>query len=224
MAAVELWWHDAVDESIPFFRIAATSNTGSGAEMAGLGILALLEGDYPKAASHFLQLIKRYNDKQGYREYMTLLHFMGYHKESWAIFNTIDIQSNSPDIWTTAFIGHRMESKLDEEIIQWLLQNNIHNVSFDYIGRYILMSHLIDRLPNQHLSDLIEEARGMIKNSSKNTDEKDKSHFAWFADGCYFLRKGGFIRSFEIFKERYNQLKGQYELYNYAIHYFVWVV
>lgn len=161
-AALQLWWCGAVDESIPLFRLASNSNTGSAAEMASSGILALLEQDYPKAAFHFLQLIKRYNNKFGYRDYMTMLHLMGYHKEAWSVFNSINIISNSPYIWTSAFIGHRMEAKTDLEITQWLLKKDIKQDPIEYfanIDKYLLMNHLIDRSVNARTAKRIEEVR-----------------------------------------------------------------
>lgn len=219
--AVELWRHSAVDEAIPLFRIAANSNTGSGAEMASSGVLAILNGEYPKAAFHFLELIKRYDNAEGYREYMTLLHLMGYHKESWAIFNTIDIQSNSPDIWPAAFIGHRMESKSAEEIIQWLLQKDLHAITSDHIGRYILMSRLIDRPANKELSDIIEETIKKFKPPPNKFTVEGKSRLAWFAEGYYYLRKGDIPMAFNIFKKEYNYSSMRYGN-NFALPYFVW--
>ncbi|HEX8948478.1 MAG TPA: hypothetical protein VF790_05920, partial [Dissulfurispiraceae bacterium] len=128
-AAVDLSWLGAVEESIPFFRIAANSGTGSGAEMMSAALLSLFEGDYAGYASHLLQEIKRYGDRQTYSDYLAVLHVMGFHEEARALFNTMDIKSNLPDIWRSAFIGHRMESKETPQIIEWLMRDNMREVT-----------------------------------------------------------------------------------------------
>lgn len=221
-AAIELWWCGAVAEAMPLFKLAANSETGSAAEMKSSAYLNLLGGDHAKAAFHFLQLIKRYNDKYGYRDYMALLHLMGFHKESWALFDTIDLESYSPYVWTAALIGNRMESKTDEEIFQWLLQDNIRKVPFYFVGRYFLMAYLIDRSASQDLPKLIEAIRGKSIHPLDQNEEVEKSYLAWFAEGYYHTRKGDFARAQAIFKERYDYFKDQYDTYNFVLPYIAW--
>jgi hypothetical protein len=220
-AALNLRWRGAIEESVPFFRIAANSNTGSGAEMMSAAILGLMDGDYPRAASNYLRLIRRYQDSQGYRDYMTSLHLMGYHQESWSILNTIDVQTNSPEIWTSAFIGQRMEAKTGAEIARWLGEDHFNKVDAAYIANYLLMSGLIDRAPEQKLPELIKTTMKGLKNPPEEyTSEHFRPNAAVFAEGYACARKGDYDRGHEILKQWITYLG--YPRADFAVPYRVW--
>jgi hypothetical protein len=220
-AALNLRWRGAIDESVPLFRIAANSDTGSGAEMMSAAILAVTDGDYPKAASHYLRLIKRYQDDQGYRDYMTSLHLMGYHQESWSIFNTIDIQTNSPSVWTSAFIGQRMEAKTGDDIARWLAQDHFNNVDALFIGNYMLMSRLMDRAPEQKLPDMIRTTmKGLKKPPEEYTSEFYRPNASMFAEGYFNAKTGNYDKAHEIFKQWITYLG--YPRSDFAVPYRVW--
>jgi len=220
-AAANLRWRGALEESIPLFRIAANSNTGSGAEMMSAAILALQDGNYAKAAASYLRLIRRYQDEQGYRDYMTSLHVMGYHQESWSIFNTIDVQTNSPAVWTSVFIGQRMEAKGGDEIARWLMEDHFNKVDAAYIGNYLLMSRLIDRAPEQKLPELIKTTMKGLKNPPEEyTSEHYRPNAAIFAEGYSSAKKGDYDKGYEILKQWTTYLG--YPRADFAVPYRVW--
>jgi hypothetical protein len=220
-AALSLRWRGAIEESLPFFRIAANSNTGSGAEMMSAAILALQDGDYAGAASNYLRLIRRYQDSQGYRDYMTSLHLMGFHQESWSIFNTVDVQTNSPEIWTSALIGQRMEAKTGDEITRWLMEDHFNKVDAAFIANYLLMSRLIDRAPEQKLPELIKTTmKGLKSPPEEYTSEQYRPNAAVFAEGYSCARKGDYDKGHEILKQWITYLG--YPSADFAVPYRVW--
>jgi len=199
-AGLELLWNSAVDESIPLLKLAAGSDTGSGAEMASAALLALLEGDYNQAAYHYMQAVQRYGDNYDVRDYLLFLHLFGYHDQAWALFNTVNIESVSPEIWTVALVGQRMESKSGKEIADWLSREGMRDVPFDYIARHIFMTAVLDRKPD---ADLITVINGLNlpAGDGRKKSERYRNMYSGFAEALYNVRKGEYERAFIIFKE-----------------------
>jgi len=203
-AGLELYWAGAVDEAQPLLKLAADSDTGSGAEMSSAALLAILDRDYVGAAHHNLQLIKRYNSKYGYRDYLALLHLMGHHKEAWAVFDSLDIQTYSPEIWTAAFIGLRMEQWTDDRLLGFLSRENVFDTAELEKKNFLLMAHLMDRDSVGNFAQIISDMKWKVDPKWQFVLEANKIQLIDFANGYIAVKRGEFNKAYELFtKQKY---------------------
>lgn len=216
-AGLELLWNSAVDESIPLLKLAANSTTGSSAEMTSAALLALLEGDYKQAALHFMQDVQRYGDRHGTRDYSLLLHLLGNHDQAWALFNNLNMETYSPEIWTAALVGQRMESKSGKESADWLSRQVKRGVPFEYNARYIFMTAILDRKPDADLSARIKKLN-LPAGDSRKKSERYRDLYSGFAEALYNMRKGEYQKAFIIFKE-HEYLARETEMFESALPY-----
>lgn len=155
-----LYWRGAVELATPLYKISAELNTGSDSSLSSECRLVMLNGDYRTAAKISLLRAKRYNSVYAYRDYLSLLHLLGYSKQSWAGIGSILGKFDTPQIWTSAFIGHRLEGRSDQEIQAWLdaqdQRDPLHPVN-SFPARYAFMIFNIDRPPSATRIDLIEK-------------------------------------------------------------------
>jgi hypothetical protein len=200
-AAIELFWVGAIDEATVLYKVSAESNTGSAAEMLSLETLALLNHNYAKAASHCLDLMNRYNYTYAYRDYISLLHVMGHHREAWAFFNTVDINSYSPQIWTAAFIGLSMEQWTDAEISRFLTQDNVIKSENRDRGHFLLMAQLIDKRESKGFSSIVNEMKWNQGDQSIPDLAAYKLQLIDFADGYFAMKEGNYHKAYELFKK-----------------------
>ena len=198
--------------------MAADSDTGSGAEMMSSEILALMEGDYPKAAWHALQLIQRYNDKQGLRDYMALLHILGYHKEAWALFNHQEVRSLNYALWQGAFIGHRREGKSAEEIQKWLQTDPIPRADFSAAGKFMLRTFLMDRPLDPQLAGFIRNIKWFNSGMGPQFLQVEKARYADFAEGYYAARTKNYAQAYDLYKKVFH-FNGDSDLYDCSLPY-----
>ena len=197
-AGNELWYRGAVGEATPFFNMSASYQTGSGAEMLSSATISLLDENYLEASYHYLRLIRRYRDENGYLGYMTLLHLLGYHKESWSLFDSLSLQQLSPYMVWPAFIGHRMQETPDDDLFQWITQREAL-LKYKDIDVFLAMNHLIDRPPDKELSKLIQQ----LALKTKSMDLSRQAALCTLADGYYALRTGNFLGAYETFTKRH---------------------
>jgi hypothetical protein len=222
VAALELWRVGAINESLPLFTIAANSNTGSGAEMMSSAIIALLQNNYEAAASHYLQLFKRYNDKYGFRDYLSLLHAMGRHDEARSLINTADIRSFSPEIWIPVFLAQRIEGWDDDKTGKFFNQDNIAEAGLFYDGNAIMMMYLIDRAPTSNAEKILRNVNWPIENESQEkVHEAVKIQLVDYVDAYYAVKEGKFGQAYEIYKkQQYFHNSG--DLHQCALPYIYW--
>ena len=150
----------AIDQAKYFYQISADLDTGSARCLEGQERLSLLKRKFPAAAEYSLRRAQRYNDPTAYANYMTYLHLQGKHKLAWSMFqNLITLYTGSPELWDSAFIGHRIEGRSDDEIISWL-RTLSQSVKTDqqksYLARFGALC-LIDREPNEDMVATIEK-------------------------------------------------------------------
>lgn len=154
-----LFWRGAVQMAIPMYQISANLQTGSDASLSSELRLAMLDGDYRTAAKISLTRAKRYNSVYAFRDYLTFLHLLGFSKQSWAGFGSLLGKFDTPQIWTSAFIGHRLEGRSDQDIQAWLDEQNkrepLHPEK-SFPARFAFMIFNIDRPPSASRIDLIE--------------------------------------------------------------------
>jgi len=221
-AALELWWVGAISESLPLFTISANSKTGSAAEMASSAIIALLQARYAEAASHNLELFKRYNNRFGFRDYLSLLHVMGRHDEAWSLINTADIQLFSPQIWTSVFLGLRIQGADDERIGGFFSQHNIIEAGALYGDKAIMMLYLIDRAPTVNAAKLLRDVKWRVEEKwREKVQDAVKAKLVDFVDAYYALKKGKLSEAYEIYKKQ-RYFHNDYELHECALPYIYW--
>ena len=102
------YWSGDFDHALPLYKIAAELNTGSAASIASATRLDLLNGDYLGALRGSLARAQRYNVPHAYRDYLGLLHAMGFSREAWDGFAALIRHIDQPQVWETALVGHGM--------------------------------------------------------------------------------------------------------------------
>ncbi len=143
-----LFWKGTADAARTFFRISAGLDTGSGASLASQVKLSLIDRDIPKACEYSLMRAKRYNDMYGYTDYMSLLHLLEQSEVAWPLFDSLIGKFSDPHIWSSAFIGHRINNTQKEDFRKWLInRERFVDKRFNYRARFALLS-LIDRKPS----------------------------------------------------------------------------
>lgn len=158
-AANVLYWQGAYKEATPLFEISANLNTGSGAEMISEQRLALIDKNYIEAASHAYRQGRRYNSAYGYSEYLSYLHLFGFEEQAFSGFDELNPRYNEPYLWTSQFIGQRIQNIDPDELANWLVQYK-KNVKQPYhksmADRFIFLQSVVDRPTSEHYLDLIK--------------------------------------------------------------------
>ena len=152
-----LYWAGRYEEARPLYEFSAGLATGSEASLSSAVRLSILEGDLVTATDITLRRVRRYESKYAYRDYMALLHLQGHSDEAWTLFDMLMQDGNSygPQLWTAAYLGHRINGATDQEIIDWAMdprhtyvaQSRSHELPI----RYVFLMNLIDRLPPEDL-------------------------------------------------------------------------
>ncbi len=147
-----LYWAGAWEQAEPLYRIAAGLDTGSSASLASESRLALLESDWAGAMEPTLRRAKRFNSVYAYRDYIALLHFTGNHESAWTMFNQKLWDPGGVQLWTGAYLGHRMQAASHEEIVEWAASpsrgykaNLQKNSGVPMAMRYIVLTSVVDR-------------------------------------------------------------------------------
>jgi len=147
------YWSGDFKHALPLYRIAAELNTGSAASIASATRLAMLNGDYATAIRGSLARAQRYNTPHAYRDYLGLLHAMGFSKEAWDGFSTMIRDVDAPQVWETALVGHRLEGKSEADIAAWVAQEPMRSAGRDiaFGPMYLLRAGVTDRIPSSDL-------------------------------------------------------------------------
>lgn len=193
--------------------------------------LSLLDNDFSEAMGSSLRRAKRYNDESGYCDYMSLLHVMGESEFAWPIFDSLINRFLGSQIWTSAFVGHRVNATSKENLRKWILdKKKLTLEKTNVLARYALLS-LIDRQPDSSDIEFIgelelswtpvtpNEERTEIKDMGKkveypyvsffNIEERDElmskledpKAHQSIAESYFFFKNGEYAKSFEILKK-----------------------
>jgi tetratricopeptide (TPR) repeat protein len=146
---------------------------------------------------------------------------MGFHKEAWALFNSIEIQAKSPQIWTAAFIGLRMEQWTDDRLLRFVSQDNVFDVDNTAKESFLLMAHLIDRDSVGSFTKIINDMKWKVDPKWQTVLEANKNQLIDFADGYIAVKKDEFNKAYEIFR-RQNYFKNNWYLNECLLPYIVW--
>ena len=155
-AGARLFWSGAIEQAEPLFRISADLKTGSNAGIAAEAKLALCRGDFQRAAQIQQYRARRYDSVYAYRDFMCLLFLMGESEMAWSLFDNLQGRYATPQIWSAALMGHRMNNISREELAAWL-KNKAEKKGREwlsgFVARYAILQ-LMDRPPDLELAEL----------------------------------------------------------------------
>ena len=169
-----LYSRGAIEKARPFYQLSADLDTGSSMSLRSHENLAILDRDFMTVLDYSLRRAQRYDSASAYGRYMTYLHLTGQHEVAWSLFNTLLGRYKLPQIWTSAMVGHRIQSTDPEKLIAWLrnvAQLNDDSRKRSYPARFGLLC-MIDRPPNPALVKAIDDVDDL---SSYNF--KSKSYY-----------------------------------------------
>jgi hypothetical protein len=142
-----------------FYEISDGLDTGSGWCLMAQENLAILNRDFDAAMGYCLLCAQRYNSSSSYANYMAYLHLQGKHQLAWSMFRSmVTSYSGTPEMWTSALIGHRIEGRSDDEIHAWMsemAQRAKTDKQKSYVALFGNLS-LMDRIPDKKIVNLIQ--------------------------------------------------------------------
>ena len=152
------FWRGALDPATRLYRIAADLQTGSEASMTSELRLALIEKDYIGAAQGSRARAIRYNSSYAFRDYLNLLHLLGYSQQAWDAFMSLIPRVAQPHIWESALVGHRLNGLSESQIIDWTKQNDVRRAgdgTYSFAASYLAMAGVTDRMPSEKLASAV---------------------------------------------------------------------
>ncbi|MBU2453834.1 MAG: hypothetical protein KJ668_11035, partial [Proteobacteria bacterium] len=231
MAGSHFFWRGDHQSARVFYIISAELNTGSGASITSQVRLSLLEQKFGAAADYSQQRAKRYNDPYGFRDYMSLLHVLNQSEPAWSIFDSLIGRFSTPQIWSSAFVGHRTNSTSKAELKSWLNdKKKLVKGRSNNPARFALLS-MIDRKPDVSDVDYIGELELSHINLTPNEEHIDQKEigkkfryhpvqlmdrvvlnkqvlqakppkrYQCIANGYSYLKQKSYDKAFEAFKE-----------------------
>ena len=165
-----LLWRGAYEEARPLLEYSSQLNTGSGASIKSSARLALLNHDLSTAAEYMLQAAQRYDNSSAYCDYMSISHMMGDSKIAWQKFNELVGRYSYPNIWSSAFVGHRIQKTGIRELKRWITgiaESNQTTRQRSFPARFALMC-LIDRGPNPEMAEFVSAVDDLTKYNLTN--------------------------------------------------------
>ena len=153
-AASGFYWSGEFALAKPLYRIAADLDTGSAASISSAVRLAMLDGDYRRVIGGLLVRAQRYGSAYAFRDYLGMLHAMGYSKEAWSAFDALLPRLHASQLWETALVGQRMQRMSEAEIVAWASRSDFRNVGVvrGDAAVYLVRAGITDRMPSSSLA------------------------------------------------------------------------
>jgi hypothetical protein len=193
-----LYWRGALEPARKLYKIAASNDDGSYASVASAARLALLGGDLQGYLRGSFEAAQRYQGPFSYRDYLCMLHVLGFHQQAWAGFNALAERFPQPEVWVSALVGQRMAGTTPEQLKQWLLSDRIRSAHFlgrSFTADYAILWNSVDREPPSDLPQLVDEIQGPSK-ATVESDGLSTSRPSWTQEGSFeFLPPSEFRRS-----------------------------
>ena len=143
-----LFWAGQFAEAKPLYEFAASLNTGSNGQFKAKQRLAFYEKDFSKAIRYAFKRGQRYNSRYGFRDYLVYMHLLGFHQDAENGFRGLVSRFDSPPIWTSMFVGQRMQNMALSDIRHWT-QNILSQSTGNDLGkqakRYVMLQSVMDR-------------------------------------------------------------------------------
>lgn len=167
-AGSNLYWRGGIEGAGRLYKIAADLGTGSEGSLTSDIRLRLISGDFLGAAEGSLARAQRYNSYYAFRDYLALLHTLGYSDQAWAGFEQLADKFDNPQVWAAALVGHRINGTSATDFKQWIFRDNIRLAAHQRTGyprrrfapAYGLLWNMVDRKPVADLPKLLEEVQG----------------------------------------------------------------
>jgi len=159
------WWQGDLDTARRFYDIAAGLRTGSGAGMTAAARLSLLDGDLMGAARANLEHVQRYGTAWAVRDYLSLLHLLGYAEHAWAAFDVVARRETHDGPWLSALVGHRLARSSDAELAEWAARDGLAQAGtghYRFSARFLASHALHDREPSQELIDAVRRIDDVV--------------------------------------------------------------
>ncbi|MCP3873650.1 MAG: hypothetical protein GY699_10910 [Desulfobacteraceae bacterium] len=166
------FWQGEYDMARIFYEISADLSTGSGASLSSQIRLSLMAKDFITASRYAMRAAKRYNNEYRYQEYMSLLHIQGLSDNAWPLFDSLIGRFSAPEIWTSSFIGHRINNTSDDELIKWIKDKRKLTNQSNFFPLDFGMVLLTDRVPNISFAKAMGE---LEMNSLSHVKEEQKN-------------------------------------------------
>ena len=188
------YWRGDVRRAQRFYSLSTGFNTGSESEMMAVERNTLMKNDFHGAARQTLGRVRRYGSSYSYRDYMSWLHTLGYSSEAWTLFDSLLPRQSSPQIWASAFVGHRVNQTSEKDIVGWVNQKILLGQTKDIKrkgARYLFMALVLDRAVNPRVEGHIKKL-GVTKIGFDNSSAQKylrNDFFIKFVKGYNFLRE-----------------------------------
>jgi tetratricopeptide (TPR) repeat protein len=159
-AGSDLYWRGAIDQAVPLYQRSAGYATGSHGSMASALRLKLLEGDYRGAAQESLARAQRYDSAYAYRDFLAILHVLGYSKDAWPAFDALMEKFENPQLWASAYVGKRVAGARDNDVERWLRAEPVKSASangYRFAPNFAVLWYVVDRKPGPGFAKLVEQ-------------------------------------------------------------------
>lgn len=152
-----------IDKARIFYQRAADYQTGSDASLLGAERVAIMDGDFAKAAEYAHARMTRYNAPYATRDYLEFLFAYGYAEQAWPAFMASAERIKIPEFWFAALVGKRVDGASDAAVGEWLASDGVRSV--DAAGeapalRLGMLYFLVDRAPNEDLPAVLARVEG----------------------------------------------------------------
>ena len=167
-AGSKLFWRGQTELARSLYQLAASYPNGSHASITSAARLALLEQEFVTAAKGSLERAQRYDSVYGFRDYLSLLHALGYSDAAWSGFTQLVDRYQNPQAWASAYVGHRVNGQSLTEFLAWIDQDRIRTAAFGrvkFASGYAILWHAVDRNPSEQLLEILTKITGPPRNA-----------------------------------------------------------
>jgi hypothetical protein len=174
--------------AVPLFALSTSLRTGSAREIHSRELLAVMENDMDSALKWARYQVDRYNDSNAAMRQMLYLFLLGQGERAWGQFPDYANRFGTEEVWTAAFVAHRMQGLEGRALENWLAQAAQRDTQRDYLTgalreRHAFMLALIDRAPSDEALQLV---RRVVQANNRSP------FYPQAAEGYAAFRKGDF--------------------------------
>ena len=167
-AGSEFFWRGDGALSAPFFEIAARVAPRSSPGLGSQFRLQLLEERWSDAANTARVRTATTNSMYAIRDFLMMLHVLGAGAEAWAVFERAALESEDPDLWSAAVVGHRIEGRSDDAIVDWLVDPKRARTQ-GTMRHHLRFALLQDRAPSEAWPRLVRRVDDAIVRAMPDT-------------------------------------------------------
>ncbi len=157
------YWGGHHELAIPFYKVAAKLQTGAESQMTSEIRLDILARRYQEATAGSYARAQRYPSAYAFRDFLSLLHVLGYGGDAWDGFSQVAAAFDNPQIWVSALVGQRLEGQAESEIREWLKKPGIRDARYRgnlFAPRYAVLVNASDHETPEDLGALVAEIEG----------------------------------------------------------------